>query len=82
MIEIRKEAQGIIEGKQPKDNNWLKNAPHPIPVVTLSEEEWNRPYSRQQAAYPLPYLLEKKFWPTVTRIDDGECYAIKFSYGY
>ncbi|KAH9858008.1 glycine dehydrogenase [Lenzites betulinus] len=71
MIQIRKEAEDIIAGKQPKDNNVLKNAPHPISVIALSEEEWNRPYSRQTAAYPMPWLLEKKFWPTVSRIDDA-----------
>ncbi|RDX51060.1 glycine dehydrogenase [Lentinus brumalis] len=71
MIQIRKEAEDIITGKQPKDNNLLKNAPHPLSVITLSEEEWNRPYSRQTAAYPMPWLLERKFWPTVSRIDDA-----------
>ncbi|KAJ7492449.1 glycine cleavage system P-protein-domain-containing protein [Mycena latifolia] len=71
MIQIRKEAEDIITGEQPKDNNLLKNAPHPPSVIALSEEEWNRPYSRQTAAYPLPWLQEKKFWPTVSRIDDA-----------
>ncbi|KAL0068681.1 glycine decarboxylase subunit P [Marasmius tenuissimus] len=71
MIEIRKEAEDIITGKQPKDNNLLKNAPHPQSVIALSEAEWNRPYSRHTAAYPLSYLEEKKFWPTVSRIDDA-----------
>ncbi|EMD41915.1 hypothetical protein CERSUDRAFT_110471 [Gelatoporia subvermispora B] len=71
MIQIRKEAEDIISGKQPKDNNLLKNAPHPVSVIALSEDQWNRPYSRQTAAYPLPWLLERKFWPTVSRIDDA-----------
>ncbi|KAI0962018.1 hypothetical protein AcV7_000958 [Taiwanofungus camphoratus] len=71
MIQIRREAEDIITGKQPKDNNVLKNAPHPISVIAFSEEAWNRPYSRQIAAYPVPWLLEKKFWPTVSRIDDA-----------
>ncbi|THH33425.1 hypothetical protein EUX98_g752 [Antrodiella citrinella] len=88
MIQIRKEAEDVIQGKQPRDNNILKNAPHPISVMTQSDAEWNRydnnvlgmlseadssnrPYSRQQAAYPMPWLLEKKFWPTVSRIDDA-----------
>ncbi|KAH9944226.1 glycine dehydrogenase [Epithele typhae] len=53
----------IITGKQPKDNNLLKNAPHPL--------SWNRPYSRETAAYPMPWLRERKFWPTVSRIDDA-----------
>ena len=42
MIQIRKEAEDIITGKQPRDNNLLKNAPHPMSVITLSEGEWNR----------------------------------------
>lgn len=42
MIQIRKEAEDIITGKQPKDNNLLKNAPHPISVMTKSDSEWNR----------------------------------------
>ncbi|KAN0133205.1 Glycine cleavage system P domain containing protein [Lactarius tabidus] len=71
MINIRREAEDVITGKQPRDNNVLKNAPHPMSVIALSEEEWNRPYSRQQAAYPLPWLRERKFWPTVSRVDDG-----------
>lgn len=70
MLEIRKEAQDIIDGKQPKDDNLLKNAPHPLGVITA--EQWDKPYTRNQAAYPLPYLVHKKFWPTVSRIDDGE----------
>ncbi|KAL6310174.1 glycine cleavage system P-protein-domain-containing protein [Sparassis latifolia] len=72
MIQIRQEVEDIITNKQPKDNNVLKNAPHPVSIIALSEEEWNRPYSRHQAAYPVPGLLERKFWPTVSRIDDGE----------
>lgn len=70
MIAIRKEAEDVISGKQPKDNNLLKNAPHPI--STLAASEWNRPYSREQAVYPLRWLREKKFWPSVSRIDDGK----------
>jgi len=71
MIQIRKEAEDVITGKQPKDSNLLKNAPHPISVIALSEKEWNRPYSRQEAAFPLPWLQERKFWPSVSRIDDA-----------
>jgi len=71
MIQIRREAEDIITGKQPKDNNLLKNAPHPASIIALSETEWNRPYTRQAAAYPMPSLLERKFWPTISRIDDA-----------
>ncbi|KAL1740009.1 pyridoxal phosphate-dependent transferase, partial [Schizophyllum fasciatum] len=71
MIEIRKEAEEVAQGVQPRDNNVLKNAPHPMSVLAVSDAEWNRPYSREKAAYPLPYLKEKKFWPTVARVDDA-----------
>ncbi|TFY77677.1 hypothetical protein EWM64_g6336 [Hericium alpestre] len=70
MIHIRQEAEDIITGKQPKDSNLLKNAPHPLSVITVSDAEWNRPYSRQTAVYPVSWLREKKFWPTVSRVDD------------
>lgn len=42
MIQIRQEAEDIITGKQPKENNVLKNAPHPTSVIALSEDKWNR----------------------------------------
>lgn len=42
MIQIRKEAQDVIDGTQPKDNNVLRNAPHPMTVIALSDAEWNR----------------------------------------
>ena len=69
MIEIRKEIRAVEEGKQPKDGNVLKMAPHPQP--DLMRNEWDRPYPREQAAYPLPWLREKKFWPSVARVDDA-----------
>ena len=71
MIQIRQEAEDIITGKQPRDNNVLKNAPHPMAAIIVSDAEWNRPYLRETAAYPMPWLREKKFWPTVSRIDDA-----------
>src|SRR5436309_407852 len=69
MIAIRGEIQEIIEGRVPRDNNVLKNAPHTAAVVTATQ--WNRPYSREQAAFPLPWVRERKFWPAVSRIDDA-----------
>lgn len=42
MIQIREEAEEVLTGQQPKDNNVLKNAPHPIDVLTVSEHEWNK----------------------------------------
>ena len=68
-IAIRKEIEDIEDGKMPKENNLLKNAPHP--QQDLLQDEWDRPYSRQQAAYPLSYLRDKKFWPSVARVDDA-----------
>jgi glycine dehydrogenase len=69
LIEIRKEIREIEEGKADKENNVLKHAPHTAAVVTA--DEWNRPYSRQKAAYPLPFVRENKFWPSVGRIDNA-----------
>lgn len=68
-ISIRKEIKEIEDGKMPKEHNILKNAPHP--QQDLLTDEWDRPYSRSQAAYPLPWLREKKFWPSVARVDDA-----------
>ncbi len=69
MISIRKEITEIEDGMVPKDNNVLVNAPHTAQTVTA--DKWNFPYSRQQAVFPLPYVMENKFWPSVSRIDDA-----------
>jgi len=69
LIEIRNEIREIEEGKADRDNNVLKNAPHTAAVVTA--DEWKRPYSRQKAAFPLPFVKESKFWPSVSRIDNA-----------
>ncbi len=69
LIEIRNEIREIETGKADKENNVLHHAPHTAAVITA--DEWNRPYSRQKAAYPLPFVKEAKFWPTVSRIDDA-----------
>lgn len=69
MIEIRKEIKEIEEGKMDKSNNPLKNAPHSLDHVTATE--WKHPYSREKAAYPLPYIKARgKFWPTTGRINN------------
>lgn len=71
MISIREEIREIEDGKQPKDNNVLLNAPHTM--ETLLSSEWKRPYSREKAAYPLQWLRPRyrgKFWPSVSRLDD------------
>jgi len=67
MIMIREEIREIEAGKIDKENNPLKNAPHTAQVVSSSE--WNRPYSREKAAYPAPWLVHFKFWPACGRID-------------
>ncbi len=68
LISIREEIRAIEQGKADKVDNALKNAPHTAPVVT--GDEWSHKYSRQQAAYPMPYLKDYKFWPHVGRIDN------------
>ena len=69
MKSIRREIQDIIDGKQPRENNVLKNAPHTSDVVTA--DKWDRPYSRELAAFPDPCLRAgAKYWPTVSRIDN------------
>ena len=70
LISIREEIRAIETGEQPKEGNVLKNAPHT--QKDLLRDNWDRPYSREQAAYPLPSLKQKKFWPSVTRLDDCE----------
>ncbi|MCE2996907.1 MAG: aminomethyl-transferring glycine dehydrogenase [Cyclobacteriaceae bacterium] len=69
LIEIRKEIQEVEEGKADKENNVLKHAPHTAAVITA--DTWDRPYSRQRAAYPLPFVKEAKFWPSVSRVDNA-----------
>jgi glycine dehydrogenase len=69
LVRIRAEIQEIIDGRQPRTNNLLKNAPHTASVVTATE--WNRPYSREQAAFPAPWIGSHKFWPSVSRIDEA-----------
>ncbi|AUC83396.1 aminomethyl-transferring glycine dehydrogenase [Lacinutrix sp. Bg11-31] len=66
MISIRKE---ISEASKDDDNNPLKNAPHTMAMVT--SDEWLLPYSREKAAFPLEYVHDTKFWPSVRRVDDA-----------
>jgi glycine dehydrogenase len=69
MIEIRKEIEEIRKGTYDKKENVLKNAPHTAAVVTSSS--WVYPYTREKAAYPLKFILENKFWPSVGRVDNA-----------
>ncbi len=66
MISIKKE---IDEASKEDDNNVLKNAPHTLVMVTANE--WLLPYSREKAAFPLDYVKDNKFWPSVRRVDDA-----------
>jgi len=69
MISIKAEIDEVISGKVDATENVLKNAPHTSRMVVY--DEWTKPYSRKEAAYPMDYLLEAKFWPYVRRIDDA-----------
>ncbi len=66
---IRAEIDEIKEGKSDKADNPLRNAPHTAAVVTA--DEWKHNYGREKAAFPLKWVVENKFWPSVGRIDDG-----------
>jgi glycine dehydrogenase len=68
LINIYQEIKDIADGKSDKASNPLKNSPHTLAVVTA--DEWKYSYSRQQAAFPLPYLKENKFWPAVSRVNN------------
>ncbi|GAB3432344.1 aminomethyl-transferring glycine dehydrogenase [Niabella aquatica] len=68
LISIRGEIRAIEEGVADRNDNVLKNAPHTQLVVTANE--WNHPYSRQEAAYPLHYVMLNKFWPSVARVNN------------
>jgi glycine dehydrogenase len=67
MISIHAEIEAVASGKADRQNNVLKNAPHTAQQVI--SDKWDRPYSREQAAYPAPWTREYKFWPAVSRID-------------
>jgi len=66
MISIRKEIEAATKEET---NNVLHNAPHTLNMLTA--DTWNFPYTREQAAYPLGYIAENKFWPSVRRVDDA-----------
>ena len=68
LIAIRQEIEDVVTGKVDPKDNVLKNAPHTAAVVT--GDTWTHPYTREQAAYPLPWVKANKFWPSVGRIDN------------
>ena len=69
LISIRKEIDEVANGDYPVDNNVLHNAPHPQHLLTA--DEWEYPYTRSKAAFPLEWVRERKFFATVARIDDA-----------
>jgi glycine dehydrogenase len=68
MLSIRQEIRDVEEGRADKKNNILKNSPHTQHVIT--SDEWGKPYSRQEAAFPLEYVKLNKFWPSVARVNN------------
>jgi glycine dehydrogenase len=68
MISIHAEMEAIASGKQDRQRNLLKNAPHT--ARQIASDKWDRSYSREQAAFPAPWTREHKFWPAVARIDN------------
>jgi glycine dehydrogenase len=68
MIQIREEIAAIERGESPREDNPLKGAPHTAEAV--GADEWTHAYSRSQAAYPLPWVRHRKFWPAVGRVDN------------
>ncbi len=69
MIAIRKEIKEIEDGQFDKTDNVIKNAPHTAKLVV--SDDWKKPYSRQKAAYPLNWVRDNKFWPSVARVDNA-----------
>jgi glycine dehydrogenase len=69
MLAIREEIADIAAGKADVQNNLLKNAPHTQAMITA--DEWTLPYGRQKAAFPLEWVSENKFWPSVRRVDEA-----------
>ena len=68
MIQIRQEIEDIVQGRADKSDNVLKHSPHTAAAVAATD--WPHPYSREQAAFPLPWVAGHKFWPSVGRIDN------------
>lgn len=69
LIEIKRDCEAIAAGNLDAEDNMLKNAPHTAQEATANE--WSHPYSRQKAVYPLDWVAENKFWPYVSKIDNG-----------
>ncbi len=70
LLEIRKEIEDVCTGAVDAKDNTLKHAPHTMFVVTA--DTWDRPYTRAQAAFPLPWVRDRKFWPSIGRVDNAQ----------
>jgi glycine dehydrogenase len=70
LLEIRKEIEDVCTGAVDAKDNTLKHAPHTMFVVTA--DAWDRPYTRAQAAFPLPWVRDRKFWPSIGRVDNAQ----------
>ena len=68
MIAIRAEIEAVVQGEADPRDNVLKNAPHT--AAAIAADEWTHPYTRSQAAYPLPFVKASKYWPPVGRVDN------------
>ena len=68
MIQIRAEIDAVASGRADRTDNVLKNAPHTAEAVSATD--WRHPYTREEAAYPLPFVRTSKFWPPIGRIDN------------
>jgi glycine cleavage system P protein (glycine dehydrogenase) len=69
LLAIHAEITEVVEGKVDSENNVLKNAPHTEYAVL--NDDWDKPYSREKAAYPLQFVRNNKFWPAVARVDNA-----------
>jgi glycine dehydrogenase len=69
MIDIHKDIMAVANGEVRVENSVLRHAPHTAEV--LLSDTWDRPYTRQKAAFPLPWVTKNKFWPSVSRINDS-----------
>ena len=68
MIQIRREIEAVVTGHADRVDNVLKNAPHTAEAIAAAD--WSHPYSREEAAFPLPFVRTNKFWPSVGRVDN------------
>ncbi len=68
MVSIRAEIRAVEQGRMDKADNPLKNAPHT--AAEIAAETWTHPYSREEAAFPLPFVKARKYWPPVKRVDN------------